>query len=195
MKYSLLGALFAGLVATAVSAAPADTAKIVARCETCHGPKGDSKSVDVPRLNGQPVEYLVGRLWAFLNVTNQTPHATSAMWQTVTDLSDSDKRTVADYFARQAPPAFHPAPQTSAGKALYLNGAPKQGLASCQSCHGANGEGKGAAPRLAGQHTAYLKTQMWALNFTLRDHPAMQPNAGRLSADEIDALAAYLGTD
>lgn len=195
MRHHFLGALFAGLAATAAMAAPADTAKIVARCETCHGPKGDSRSADVPRLNGQPVDYLVGRLWAFLNVTNQTPHATSAMWQTVTDLSDNDKRAVADYFAKQTPPPFHPNPQASAGKALYLNGAPKEGIASCQSCHGANGEGKGTAPRLAGQHGAYLKAQLWALNFSLREHPSMQSNARRLRADEIDALAAYLGTD
>ena len=34
------------------------------------------------------------------------------------------------------------------------------GLAACASCHGAQGEGQGAMPRLAGINAAYLRKQL-----------------------------------
>jgi cytochrome c553 len=48
---------------------------------------------------------------------------------------------------------------------------------------------------LAGQHADYLKTQLWALNFALRESDTMHQNADKLSSDQIDALVSYLAGD
>ena len=64
---------------------------------------------------------------------------------------------------------------------------------ACASCHGPAGEGHGAIPRLAGQHTNYLERQLGLFSSGLRENRLMHFNTLDLSDDEIDALATYLG--
>ena len=35
---------------------------VIASCEACHGAGGDSRSAEIPRLNGQRINYMMGRL-------------------------------------------------------------------------------------------------------------------------------------
>lgn len=81
------------------------------------------------------------------------------------------------------------------GRQIYENGIVAQNIPACQACHGPRGEGKGAIPRLAGQHADYLKTQMWVFSFQLRENDIMHPNTKNMRGDQIDALASYLAAN
>lgn len=68
-----------------------------------------------------------------------------------------------------------------------------KGAAGCSSCHGAQGQGQAAAgfPRLAGLEASYIKAQLELFQQETRKNPVMVPMAKPLSAEEINALAAY----
>lgn len=188
-------ALMAGICVAAPMAraqdGAADLAAIVKTCEACHGPGGNSASASIPRLNGQPADYLTARFISFSDPSRQIPHATNNMWPVTSQVADKMIPALANYFAAQPPTA----PQAGAalaaeGKLVYEKGAPN--VSSCQSCHGAQGEGQGAVPRLAGQHGEYLKTQLLALYYQSRVSGAMHPSIKFMSREQIDAVAAYL---
>jgi len=76
---------------------------------------------------------------------------------------------------------------------LALKGDPEYGeyLASeCQTCHQADGSNDGI-PGISGWPTEDFIVAMFAYKEKLRPHPVMQMMAGRLSGEEIAALAAY----
>lgn len=63
----------------------------------------------------------------------------------------------------------------------------------CAACHGDQGQGMAASgfPRLAGLNEAYLKAQLEHFQQDRRKNAVMAPMAKPLSAEEIEALAAY----
>jgi cytochrome c553 len=81
-------------------------------------------------------------------------------------------------FAASATAAGDPA----AGKA-------KAGV--CAGCHGANGEGKGTYPALAGKSQAELASMLEDYKSGKRNNPMMHSFAAKLSDDDIANLAAY----
>jgi cytochrome c553 len=115
----------------------------------------------------------------------------------IAHMKDPLKAAVADHFSHQAPTSARPqtAKLAAIGKRLYVSGDSATGVQACQSCHGANAEGQGNVPRLAGQHRDYLKTQLWDFNFATREHTVMNGNAMKLNPDQIDGLVAYLGAE
>lgn len=191
MKRFLIVAGLVGLVGTAASAerapvtgVPADIAAQVTKCESCHG----GGLADAPRLNGQRPDYILSRLKAFHDPASQSPHATYFMWDVASGIGTANAEALADYFGRLEPArgAGH-GPLADEGRAIYQ--------ASCQSCHGPQGEGAdaGPAPRLAGQNAGYLRTQLAHFAMAVRVHPVMIRNTLKLTPHEIDAVAAYLG--
>ena len=166
------------------------------RCESCHGEHASGATPSTPRLNGQLAPYIVNRLIELTDATQNSVQATMAMHD-LARMSDALRAAIADYFSRQAPTASQPEAGKLAamGGSLYSNGDASHQLPPCQSCHGARGEGQGAAPRLAGQRREYLKNQLWNFNFVMRESPTMHPVGLRLEADQIDALVAWLGAD
>ena len=72
------------------------------------------------------------------------------------------------------------------GKKLYQK---------CIQCHGADGMGNQAekAPRIAGQHDWYIKTQLNAFKNKKRHNPKMYPFIKDLTASDYEDLAAYVG--
>ncbi|WP_306195814.1 c-type cytochrome [Ruegeria discodermiae] len=68
----------------------------------------------------------------------------------------------------------------------YLSG-------ECVTCHSAQGA-EGGIPRIAGRDTEDIVVAMHAYKQNQRVHPIMQMLAGRLSTEEIAALAAYFNT-
>lgn len=184
-----------GLASAALAQGAGDLSATVKICESCHGAGGNGTVATTPRLNGQQHDYIAKRLRDFLDVTRETPHATYNMWQVVANLSDAARSGLADYFSRQAPTQPKPGAQAALGARIYQNGVPAKNIPACQSCHGPAGEGRGAIPRLAGQHAEYLKTQMWVFSFQLRENDIMHPNTQNMDGAQIDAVADYLAGD
>lgn len=77
-----------------------------------------------------------------------------------------------------------------AGAKIAASGS-AQGTPACASCHGAQGEGSGTYPPLAGQPAGYLQRQLQAFASNQRKNAQMSGVAKGLSAQEQVDVAAY----
>lgn len=92
-----------------------------------------------------------------------------------------------------APAAPAAAPVAAAGNAA---GAAKY-ASSCASCHGANGQGMGSFPKLAGLTADTVKSRMATYKAGKQVGPqsaVMMPLASMLSDADVDNLAAHIAT-
>lgn len=148
-------------------AAAADAARgktLYAGCVACHGESGaGNETLQAPALAGLDAVYLMRQLHNFkagIRGADVADTAGAQMRASAALLADEAAMTdVTAYIASFPPPAVAPV----AGADLR-NGS-NYYQASCGACHGGRAEGNTAlfSPRLAGQHTAYLKRQY--LNF------------------------------
>ena len=79
---------------------------------------------------------------------------------------------------------------------LALEGDPEYGeylSGDCKTCHREDGDYDGI-PAIIGWDAEDFVTAMHAYKENVREHPVMQMMAGRLSDEEIAALAAYFAT-
>ncbi|MGH8428618.1 MAG: c-type cytochrome [Gammaproteobacteria bacterium] len=81
---------------------------------------------------------------------------------------------------------------SSGGAALYNNGVGSR-VPSCASCHGPDGAGLGAIPRLAGLPAPYLIAQLQAFRSGKRKGP-MTAIAKNMTDSEIASVAQWLAT-
>jgi cytochrome c553 len=161
-------------------------------CFVCHGAEGESASEAFPRLAGQHAEYIAKQLDNFKSGKRQS----SAMAGMVAKLTPEEMLALGKYFEKQtvtAEPPQNPA-LAAAGRMLYHNGLPQSGVPACASCHGPQALGTAALPRLAGQHAAYITTQLKQFHQRERtnDNAVMHAVAGKMSASEMAAVAEYL---
>lgn len=166
-------------------------------CFTCHGLRGQGDEDSVPRLAGLPAGYLQKQLEDYAAERRPDP----VMVPIARALHAADRRTAAAYYAGlpSSWTATNATAATAAGRAaaarLYHQGDPRRGLAPCASCHGATGEGGGAAnPPLAGQPPAYLAEQLrrWKTARRRNDpRGEMLALSRRLTDAEIAALSTY----
>jgi cytochrome c553 len=165
-------------------------------CSSCHGPDGRSISPTFPRLAGQQKDYIIAQLQAFRDKTRADPHAQTYMWGMAARLSDPTIDAIAAYYSSQTPVAGSPgdSPQTVAGKNIFTEGIPSEGVPACMSCHGEKAEGNGPIPRLAGQHQAYLTRQLEAFASMARANEIMHENSKDLTAEQISEVTTYLAT-
>lgn len=188
-------ALLAALLATQAMAAELPAAARNFHCETCHGVDGNSRDPAIPRLNGQRADYITRRMSAFLDLPSQSPHSWT-MSHLASQMRGETFAQIGAYYA-----AFPPSPArpdrryARQGEQLFLHGAPAQDIAACASCHGAQGEGSAAAPRLAGQHAAYLNSQLESMRLNVRVSTPMFHNLFKTTDGQIRALTAYLSGD
>lgn len=77
-----------------------------------------------------------------------------------------------------------------AGQKIAAQGTP-QGVLACVSCHGAQGEGNAAFPRLAGTGQLYLQAQLDAFADGSRKNAVMMPIAQQLTPAERLAVTRY----
>lgn len=192
-------AALATLVGSAAFAAEtADIQRLAGTvCEKCHGPKGISASPLFPRLAGQTEVYLETQLKSFRDRSRGDAHARAFMWGIAGPLTDNQIKDLAAYYAKFPPargiPAEDPA-LAAKGKALYDEGVPNRDIPACAGCHGNDGEGNEAIPRLAGQHRQYLVRQLQAFHGLARENEIMDENAKNLNDDDIAAVAEYLSS-
>lgn len=182
--------------ANAASPDSADAAQKVAAsiCSACHGPTGVSVSPLFPQLAGQQEAYLLAQLKAFKSKTRAEADAHDYMWGMATLLDDSVMSAMAHYYAKQTPAAgiAGKADLIARGETIYEQGDAAHGIAPCASCHGQAAEGAAIFPRLAGQHAAYVRRQLEAIQKTFRDSRIMHGVIKDLDAGQIAAVAEYV---
>jgi cytochrome c553 len=165
-------------------------------CSNCHGLDGNSVSPNFPRLAAQQQAYTVSQLSGFRNHHRSDPAGFEYMWGLSRHLTDAQIQGIAAYFAAQAPAPNSPATAAASalGKDIFEHGIPAKEIPPCGSCHGAQAEGNGAFPRLAGQHSDYLVKQLLVFQRTDErpEGAVMKTVAHLLSRADMDQVAGYL---
>ncbi len=185
-----------GWTGTAVAAGNKDAGQAKsALCMGCHGPEGNSANPEWPSLAGQHASYIVKQIKHFKAAERNNP----LMMPMAMTLSDQDADDVAAYYASTTP---HPTGEAEPskvrlGEKLYRGGKASAGVPACAGCHGPTGAGIPAAayPRIGGQYAVYAAVQLRAYKSGARatdPNSMMRSVAGRLSEEEIDAVASYL---
>lgn len=165
-------------------------------CSSCHGFHGRSTSPTFPNLAGQQKDYIVAQLKAFRDHTRADPHAHTYMWGMAAKLSNATIDGIAQYYSSQEPaPGVPGDPMLIAeGQTIFKNGIPDQKVPACQACHGVTGQGNAIIPRLAGQHPGYIADQLTNFASGARANDIMHQNAKNLTPEEIQQIAAYVGS-
>jgi cytochrome c553 len=203
--FAALALVLGAALPFAPSAFAADTmldahSGLVATCAACHGATGaGSSALSVPRLAGQNADYMAHTLLMF----KAGKRKNAVMEPIAQNLSDSDIRALADYFAVQHPPlapaaAAPQAAQVAAGDHLahFGDGA---NIAACFSCHAAGGKGNGVRfPSIAGQPATFIVARLHEFQDRAKKGAAkpgsMTAVAARMSDTQIETAAAYLST-
>jgi cytochrome c553 len=170
-------------------------------CTPCHGDNGQGTSdIYFPRLAGKPAGYLYNQLLAFKNGRRKYP----PMNYLLEYLTDSYLQEIADHFASQHPPLPPAAPSAVSeavlrhGESLVSRGDASRQIPACASCHGPALTGmEPGIPGLLGLRPNYVSAQLGAWRYGTRTAKApdcMQAVAGRLTEDDVTAVAAFLAT-
>jgi cytochrome c oxidase subunit 2 len=165
-------------------------AALYAVCSSCHGAQAEGNpALNAPKLSGQADWYLVRQLKNFRQGIRgagaKEVYAQQMAPFAATLPDDAAIRDVVAYI-RTLPDTRAPATVSgnpAKGKWLY---------ATCESCHGARGEGVWStnAPRLAGMSDWYLKRQLQ--NFK---HDVRGAHAQDFSGAQMAALSRALADD
>lgn len=168
-------------------------------CKTCHGIEGQGfrGSFPMPRLAGQQPEYIANQLQAFIERRRTNP----VMFNVAHVLDPAMVKALSEYFKDLNPKPLGGTPKelVPEGREIYEQGIPSANVPPCASCHGPDGKGTDAFPRLAGQLHDYIFRKL--INWEKErgqdqanpDTSAiMQPIAHDLTEAQIKAVAAYV---
>jgi cytochrome c553 len=216
---SVLGGVIALLLISPLAFAQNAPRIVTWNCSGCHGVNGNAQQRHYPRLAAldasyieqrmaafqaaptPPVDELVYRLvkpGAFRKVAaGSTPEARADMVGIAHAATPEETKASAAWYSAQKPGRGQSADSGSIerGKGLFADGIPDKGVVACQTCHGAQGEGSPAAPRLGGQNRSYLAIQLWHFRAGDRTHPTeMTSSTARFDSEQIRAIAAYLAS-
>ncbi len=163
------------------------------QCAYCHGLDGNSAMPRFPHLAGQNAFYLRKQLADFKH--GRRTNDEGAMSGIAESLSEADVESIVRHYAGQAlrVRASDVEGDTAAGRRLYFNG--RRAIAACATCHGTDAPVLAGAPRLLGQHGAYLTKQLQDFRRGARRNDAggvMHRIAKALAESEVRALAAFL---
>ena len=166
----------------------------VAVCGTCHGVTGNSINPMFPRLAGQHAWYIEQQLKEFRAETRGDPYAVAFMYGMANQLSNATIVALAKYFSSQTPGPGTPHPEAiiARGRNIFEHGIPTQGVPACAACHGPQGLGSSAFPRLAGQHAKYIMKQLESFQSNMRKVAIMHGVASTLHRSQMRAVADYL---
>ena len=189
-------ALAVALVVSTSAFAQADEARAKkiagGSCFLCHGMNGESTSEVFPRLAGQHAEYVAKQLAAFKSGQRKS----TAMAEMVSKLTPDEMLALGKYYEKMSLPREEAKePQLAAmGHYIYHNGNKFSGVPACVSCHGVNAQGAANQPRLAGQFSGYVHTQLKSFNKRDRtnDNAVMHVVAEKMTELEMAAVAEYV---
>jgi cytochrome c553 len=197
----LMLAVCAPIRADAAAVSPQAVDAKLKYCEVCHGASGRGFHgyFPIPRLAGQPVEYIENELKAFAEhkrVNRTSPGATNVMFNVGHVLSPAMIKALATKFHEfnPKPVAGAPTAHMAEGEKIFKAGIPSAKVPPCASCHGKDGKGNGPFPRLAGQIYTYVVAQLtnWSHERTEQNSEIMAPIAHELTKPQIEAVAAYV---
>ncbi|OYW38001.1 MAG: cytochrome c4 [Hydrogenophilales bacterium 12-61-10] len=204
MKFvvSLVAALAAtSAFANAPAAAPASKGDPKAAesivnqvCAACHAVDGNSVAAANPKLAGLNAEYINKQLTEFKSGARKN----AIMSGMVANLTPQDMLNLAAYFSAQQPKPATSKDQALAlqGQKIFRGGVMGAGVPACASCHGPQGKGIPAQfPRLAGQHSEYIYTQLNAFRVEARANDAakmMRTIAAKMTDADMKAVASYI---
>ena len=168
-------------------------------CEVCHGvsAQGFHGYYPIPRLAGQPTEYLKNQLQAFV----EHRRTSNIMFNVGHVLSPAMINALTTDFNELNPKPVGGAPKENIddGKKIFENGIAAANVPPCASCHGPEAKGNGPFPRLAGQLYDYITNKLTNWEKERGQNPSqpdtsavMQPIAHNLTQPQIKAVAAYL---
>jgi cytochrome c553 len=167
-------------------------------CKTCHGlsAQGYRGYFPMPRLAGQPPQYIENQLRAYIERRRTNP----IMANVARVLSPSMVSALAGSFRNLDPKPIGGAPRGSLalGKQIFMDGLPDSNVPACSACHGSEGRGQNEIPRLAGQLYEYTVGQLtnWSKvrgqGSAVDSSAIMAPTAHNLTRSQIEAVAAYV---
>ena len=119
------------------------------------------------------------------------------MWGLSHRLTDRQIQQLATHFAAQKvkrEPIEGTPDRIELGKDIFTGGMPAKGIPACASCHGPDGVGNAASPRIAGQHVDYLIKQLTVFQRTEQrpEGVVMKTVAHNLTRDDMTNVADFL---
>ncbi len=165
-------------------------------CAACHGADGNSAAPDKPKLAGQGAAYITKQLMDFKSGKRTNPIMQGIVASS--NLTDDDMKNLGAYFSEQItkPGAAKDKDLAEAGEKIFKGGDAASGVPACMACHGPTGAGIPAEfPRLAGQHSEYVYTQLNNFRLGQRANDGgkmMRTIAARMTDQEMKAVAEYV---
>lgn len=163
-------------------------------CVACHTATGNSTTPANPKIAGLNAEYINKQLHNFKSGERKS----AVMAGIVKDLNEQDMLNLAAYFSMQDPKPGTSKNQELAllGQKIYRGGVQGAGVPACASCHGPQGKGIPTQfPRLAGQHSDYIYSQLNAFRVGTRANDAakmMRSIAAKMTDADMKAVASYI---
>lgn len=163
-------------------------ATLAQRCAICHGVRGEGGGA-VPNLAGQHAAAVYKELDDF-----QTGACMNAvMGPFAKALSGQDMLDLAAYYSDLPRSSPNRLAVAARAPSIVVNGAPMRNVAPCSACHGGM-DVKTGAPWLAGQSTAYMKSQLQAFAAGTRhnDISLQMRNVARgMTPQEMDEAVGF----
>ncbi|MBT9589577.1 MAG: cytochrome c4 [Thiobacillus sp.] len=163
-------------------------------CAACHAVDGNSAAAANPKLAGLNAEYINKQLTNFKSGDRKN----AVMGGIVASLTPQDMLNLSAYYSAQQPKPGTSKDQELAllGQKIYRGGVLGAGVPACASCHGAQGKGIPAQfPRLAGQHSDYIYTQLNDFRVGKRSNDGakmMRTIAAKMTDADMKAVASYI---
>lgn len=195
-RSGIAAALVAALIAAPGLASAGEAPQIVtAVCAGCHGADGKGAAPMFPHLAGQQNIYLKKQINDFIDGRRKN----DMMSPIATALKPEDVSAVVDYFSGQKTVAGSAgdAKLIETGMTFYQEGNSDSGVPGCVGCHMDEGVGNKQYPRLAGQSSMYIATQLANFKSGARTNDngsLMRSVAAKMSEQEMNAVAEYLAS-
>jgi cytochrome c553 len=198
-RISILVIILASFAATAIEDNPpsgdAAAGELKSQpCIACHGPDGNSPTPAWPKIAGLAEGYIYKQLLEFKKGPNGDCNDPT-MYGIVQNLSGQDMLDLAAYYAsKEMTIGAVPQDKLELGQKIYRGGNLLSGAPACAPCHDPTGKGNYLAnfPRLSGQNSQYIVTELNKFKSKMRVNIMMNDIAARLTDDEIQAVASYV---